>query len=87
MKKKGEQPGDRTFEQALERLEALVDALERGNLSLEESIAHFEEGAGLIKECATKLEAAEEKLKKLVSTEEGFRLEHLSFSDEEDTEK
>jgi exodeoxyribonuclease VII small subunit len=87
MKRKGEQPGSKTFEKALERLEALVDALERGNLSLEESIAHFEEGTGLIKECAGKLEAAEAKLQKLVSTEEGFKLEQLSFSEEEDAEK
>ncbi|KPJ59835.1 MAG: hypothetical protein AMJ46_09375 [Latescibacteria bacterium DG_63] len=87
MKSKREESGAKTFEQALERLETLVDTLERGNLSLEESIAYFEEGTQLIKECAEKLEAAEAKLQKLVSNEEGFKLEQLSFTEEEDEEK
>jgi exodeoxyribonuclease VII small subunit len=81
-----EQSG-RTFEQALARLEEIVDALERGNLSLEESLNYFEEGMRLIKECTQKLEGAEAKIQKLVSTEEGFKLEPLSFSDEEDSQK
>jgi exodeoxyribonuclease VII small subunit len=75
--------GGKTFEQALARLEELVNGLERGNLSLEDSIAYFEEGTKLIQECTSLLEAAEAKLKKLTPGGEGFKLEPLTFSDED----
>ncbi len=55
-----------SFEVALERLEGLVDRLEGGDLELEESLGVFEQGVGLSKQCASKLEAAERKVEKLV---------------------
>ncbi|MFT5444145.1 MAG: exodeoxyribonuclease VII small subunit [Myxococcota bacterium] len=55
-----------SFESALERLEGLVDRLEDGELELEESLGVFEQGVALSKQCATKLEAAERKVEKLV---------------------
>ena len=45
-------PKKMTFEAALEELERTVDALERGDLSLEESLAKFEEGVKLAGQCA-----------------------------------
>jgi exodeoxyribonuclease VII small subunit len=87
MKNAADEQKGRSFEKALERLEQIVDALERGNLSLEESLSYFEEGTRLIKECTQQLEGAEARIQKLVSAEEGFRLEPLSFSDEEDAQK
>jgi len=87
MKNVAREQRGKTFEQALARLEKIVDALEKGDLSLEESLEHFEEGTKLIKECTQKLEGAETKIQKLVSAEEGFRLEPLSFSDEEESQK
>ncbi|GAW94186.1 exodeoxyribonuclease VII small subunit [Calderihabitans maritimus] len=62
---------DLTFEQALERLEKIVRALETGNLSLEDSLQHFEEGIKLIKFCNHKLEAAERKVSLLVEKADG----------------
>ncbi|MCX5799855.1 MAG: exodeoxyribonuclease VII small subunit [Candidatus Eisenbacteria bacterium] len=87
MKNVSRERSGKTFEQALERLEEIVDALERGNVSLEKSVAYFEEGTKLIKECTQRLNGAEAKIQKLVSTEEGFRLEPLSFPDEEGSQK
>jgi exodeoxyribonuclease VII small subunit len=87
MKNVADDKRGRSFEQALQRLEEIVDALERGNLSLDESLTYFQEGTRLIKECTGQLEGAEAKIQKLVSTEEGFRLEPISFSDEEDSQK
>ena len=87
MKDSLEKTGGKTFEQALTRLEELVNGLERGNLSLEESLAYFEEGTKLIQECTSLLEAAEAKLKKLVPAGEGFKLEPLTFSDEDSPTK
>jgi len=67
----------KTFEHAIEKLEAIVDELEQGDLTLEETIKKFEDGMELSKFCTDKLNQAEQKLKKLVKTEDGFQLEIL----------
>jgi len=67
----------KTFEQAIEKLEAIVDELEQGDLTLEDTIKKFEEGMELSKFCTDKLNQAEQKLKKLVKTEDGFQFEIL----------
>ncbi len=48
-----------SFEQALKRLEEIVSKLEKGEISLEESIKIYEEGHQLVKTCLAKLEKAE----------------------------
>lgn len=55
-----------SFESALERLEALVDRLERGDLELEEALAAFEQGVALTRRCAGQLEDAERRIELLV---------------------
>lgn len=59
------------FEEALARLEAIVAQLENGGLSLEESMAQFEEGMRLNKLCQTKLREAEQKIERLVRKDDG----------------
>ena len=54
------------FEASLEKLEKLVEKMEGGNLSLEESIKVFEEGVKLTKECQQALTRAEQKVKMLM---------------------
>lgn len=54
------------FEKALAELETLVDDMEQGNLSLEESLKRFEKGIALSSECQQALQSAELKLKELV---------------------
>jgi len=51
-----------SFEQALKRLEEIVETLEAGNISLEESIKIYQEGIALSKLCSGKLEEAEGKV-------------------------
>lgn len=51
-----------TFEQAMKALEDVVGKLERGDVPLEESIALYERGAALKKQCEDKLKKAEEKV-------------------------
>lgn len=63
------------FEQAMIRLEEIVQELEQTELSLDDSLKIFEEGMKLSKFCYDKLNKAEQKLKKLVKTDEGFQLE------------
>lgn len=57
-----------SFEEALNGLEKIVQALEAGGLTLEESIALFEEGMGLAKICSERLDAAELKISQLQAT-------------------
>lgn len=47
------------FEQSLDALEHLVEKMEHGELSLEESLAAYERGVGLYRRCQTALEQAE----------------------------
>ncbi len=54
------------FEKALAELETLVDDMEQGNLSLEESLKRFEKGIALSTECQQALQSAELKIKELV---------------------
>jgi len=60
---------DMSFEEALKRLEETVRTLEDGELPLKESLARFEEGVKLRQLCDQKLEAAEQKIEKLVEKE------------------
>jgi exodeoxyribonuclease VII small subunit len=55
----------KSFEDAIERLQKLVDALEEGDVPLEQSLQAFEEGQLLVGYCQQKLTLAEETLKKL----------------------
>ncbi|NYF79796.1 exodeoxyribonuclease VII small subunit [Granulicella arctica] len=54
------------FEQQLTALETVVERLERGELSLDESVRLFEEGIKLSNACKQELEAAEGKIQLLV---------------------
>ena len=58
-----------SFESALEELESLVEKMEAGELSLEDSLAAFERGVKLTRHCQSSLKAAELKVK--VLTESG----------------
>lgn len=51
-----------SFESALQELEAIVQAMEAGNAPLEESLAAYERGVVLLRQCQETLAAAEHKL-------------------------
>lgn len=53
------------FEASLEALEALVEQMERGEMSLEDSLAAYERGVGLYRHCQSALEQAELRVKLL----------------------
>ena len=54
------------FEECLQRLEKIVDELEKGNVPLEQAIKLFEEGVKLSNSCRQELEAAEGKVEILL---------------------
>lgn len=61
----------RSFEQNMLRLEEIVSLLERGEAPLEESLKLFEEGTGLMKQCSTLLDKAEQKVTLLTAGPDG----------------
>ena len=83
-KKKATSASEKTmdFEQALGELESLVNKMEGGDLSLEESLQAFENGVKLNREAQARLNAAEQRVKVLV--EEQGQLVEEDFFDEED---
>ncbi|WOS63562.1 exodeoxyribonuclease VII small subunit [Sinorhizobium fredii GR64] len=54
-----------SFEQAVEELERIVSALERGDVALDTSIEIYERGEALKKHCETLLKAAEDRIEKI----------------------
>ena len=54
------------FEQSLTELQTIVERLENGELSLEESLSAFEQGIGLTRECQAALTQAEQKVQILL---------------------
>ncbi len=66
-----------TFEQALERLEEIVQKLESVNVSLDESIKIYQEGIMLSKKCSEMLQEAEGKVLAIVNKEQDI-LEEFS---------
>ncbi len=71
------------FEEALSRLEEIVDKLQSQDLLLEESLKLFEEGLKLSRFCHDKLQEAEKRVKKLVKGEKGEF--HLKFFEDDET--
>lgn len=72
---------DLRFEEALEKLEKIVEELERGDLSLEDSLKRYEEGVRLSQHCAKKLEQAKKRVEILVKSQ--GKLETIPFEEEE----
>lgn len=62
---------EKKFETALARLEEIVQALEKGDLPLEQSLKLFEEGVRLARYCTRRLDEAERKVEILLKDREG----------------
>ena len=60
-----------TFEEAMVRLEEIVDLLEKGDAPLEQAMALFEEGAKLLRECTARLDQAEQTVTLLTLDQDG----------------
>ena len=56
----------KTFEQALNALEKIVDELENGNLPLEKALKKFDEGMALSRQCSAMLDETEKKVSLLM---------------------
>lgn len=70
-----------SFEDNMEKLEKIVTELEKGNLNLDDSIAKFEEGIKISKDCNKILEDAEKKITILL--EKDGEIKEENFASEE----
>jgi exodeoxyribonuclease VII small subunit len=78
--------GEPSFEDALARLEDLVERLEEGEVPLEESLAAYAEGTRLVKLCMDRLARAESTVRELHASTQGFRLEAPDAAPDGDAE-
>jgi len=77
----------KNFEGAVAELEEVVEQLESGELSLDDSLAAFEKGVGLVKFCNHKLNEVEKKVELLIKDKEGqLQLKTLDALPNEDIE-
>jgi exodeoxyribonuclease VII small subunit len=73
-----------SFEERLTALEAVVVRLERGELTLEDSVRLFEEGVHLSNSCKLELEKAEGRIQVLVETQGGgVQVAEMDLEDED----
>ena len=62
---------EKSFEDALKRLEEVLESLEHGNLNLEDSVQAFEEGVKLVRFCHDRLDEVERRVELLLKDEAG----------------
>jgi exodeoxyribonuclease VII small subunit len=73
----GEERKPLNFEAALDELEQLVERMEAGELTLEQSLAAFERGVALTRDCQKALKEAELRVQALTETGSGLALEDI----------
>ena len=71
-----------SFEEAMQRLDEIVKGLEKGDVTLNDSMALFEEGTALIRRCTELLDGAEQQVVRLKKGEDGSPVE-LPFDAED----
>ncbi len=71
------------FEKKLNRLEEIVQKMEKGELSLDDSMKLFEEGVKLTRDCQTQLTKAEAQVKKLVGFDQNGKAIKEDFNTED----
>jgi exodeoxyribonuclease VII small subunit len=75
----------KTFEDALQALEGIVEKLETGDLSLEDALGAFEEGVTLVRYLEDSLTAVEKRVEVLTRDQSGeFQLQAVTEEDDED---
>ena len=73
---------DINFEEAMKQLEEIANELEKGNLTLDESVNKFEDGIKLSKKCNDFLNSAEKKITMLIDNGEEIKEENFEPKEE-----
>jgi len=74
------------FEEAVEKLEEIIDRMESGEVGLEECLVHYEQGTKLVKHCRAVLDKAQKKIVELKADDNGDLREADAAGDTEDDE-
>ena len=69
---------EENFEEAIKNLETISQELEKGDLSLDESVLKFEQGIKLSKKCSEILENAEKRISILIKKDDGVEEENFN---------
>ncbi len=77
---------EQDFEKALKELESIVQAMEEGNLSLEDSLRRFERGMELARQCQTALEKAEQRVQVLLEKDGAIEARPLEEAEDKEDE-
>jgi exodeoxyribonuclease VII small subunit len=80
MPRKAKTDENMDFEKAMQELETLVAKMENGDLSLEESLKHFEQGVKLTRQCQQSLKNAEQKVAILMKKDKNSSLSDFDDS-------
>ena len=75
--------GEIKFEKAIQRLEKIVDDLEKGEMDIDKSLEIFEEGIKMSRVCSKKLNETEAKIEKLTKDQKGELVTELFPVEEE----
>lgn len=75
---------DINFEDAMRELEKIAEELEKGNLSLDESVSKFEDGMKLSKKCSDLLDTAEKKITMLINDNGTIKEENFNVANIEE---
>ena len=67
-----------TFEESVAQLEQIVAAIESGHIGLEDSLAKYEQGMTLVKNCRSILDSAEKRIELLTQTGQTLKAEPLT---------
>lgn len=70
---------EKNFEESIVELEGIVNELEKGQISLENSLILFEKGIKLVRECNHKLKCAQQKVEQLIVENGEMRTEQLEI--------
>jgi exodeoxyribonuclease VII small subunit len=73
------------FEAAIAELETLVEEMEQGDISLEESLKKFERGIELTRTCQQALQEAEQKVQMLIEKQQGDEIVDVDDLDQPDS--
>ena len=69
---------EENFEEAIKNLETISQELEKGDLSLDESVLKFEQGMKLSKKCSESLENEEKRISILIKKDDGVEEENFN---------
>lgn len=73
------------FEASLQALEEIVNKMEQGQLSLEQSLDAFEQGVKLTKDCQNTLKNAQQRVSVLTKSDTGFQLDDFQEENQADS--